>query len=82
VEQDGVLRAALKLMLTGVRMFVGVSPDRPSIKDSKLSEVKTLVGVSMAIPSMLLTQLDLTPRFRLTGLLAFPTVLVVAVVVL
>jgi len=62
-------------------MLVGVSPVLPSIKDSKLSEVITLVGVSIEMPSMLLTMFDLTvPKFRVAGRPNFPSEDVVAVV--
>ena len=62
----GVVRV-LMVMLTGVKMLVGVSPVRPSIKESKLSCVKTLVGVSIGTPSMLRRFWALTDRLRLTG---------------
>ena len=48
----GVLSAALDdtLMLIGARIFVGVSPVLPSIRESKLRHA---VGVSILTPSIL-----------------------------
>ena len=57
------------VILTGVRILVGVSPVLPSIRASKFKLENMLVGVSMGIPSILLKLWDsgLIQRLREAG---------------
>lgn len=67
LERTGVVRA-LRDIDTGVRMLVGVSPVRPSIRASKVGVFRNLVGVSMSIPAITLRRFcGLTERLRDSG---------------
>ena len=57
------------MILTGVKMFVGVNPVLPSIRASKFKLEKMFVGVSIGIPSILLRLCDsgLIQRLREVG---------------
>jgi len=62
--------------MMGVRMLVGVSPVRPSIRELKSNVFITLVGVSMGMLRLVMV-LELGATNRLEGLFAFVFAVVV-----